>query len=76
MDLPAFALHTEPLRRKFYRPKPVLRIRSRNRALAEISLAASRLWRDFIRGECVFDEDCICGERASARLALGLADYV
>ena len=24
MDLPAFALHAEPLRRKFYRPKSVL----------------------------------------------------
>ena len=24
MDLPAFALHAEPLRRKSYRPKPVL----------------------------------------------------
>ena len=30
------------------------------RALAEISLAASRLWRDSIRDGSVFGEDLVC----------------
>ena len=53
MDLPAFALHTEPLRRKFYPPKPVLR--SRNRALV-------------FEGRRVFGEDFVSSEQALARL--------
>ena len=55
MNLPAFTLRTEPLRRKFYRPKPVL-VRSFTQSgsciwgagafLAKIKFAASRLRRD------------------------------
>lgn len=60
MDLPAFALHAEPLRRKFYRPKSVYCVHSRNRLLA-------------FEGRCVFGVDCMCSKWASARLALGLA---
>ena len=30
------------------------------RALAEISLAASRLWRDSIRDGSIFGEDLVC----------------
>ena len=46
------------------------------RTLAEISLAVSRLWRDCIRGECVFGEDFVCGKLALARFVLELAGYV
>ncbi len=55
MDLPAFALYAEPLRRKFYRPKPVLAslvhaigllyLRA-GVFLAKIKFAASGLRRD------------------------------
>ena len=43
MNLPAFTLRTEPLRRKFYRKVGFSEFSSLNRTLAEISLAVSRL---------------------------------